>query len=224
MDSSIISLGIDNTAGVKVVRIEQVNQSGQTYSRHRLLLRQYPCVFFPGTVMVYVFSTEAPINCLQTAPSLSHGISVRVRVYQGNFSVNIHRLCRWLRAGSRVWPRRRLFLYECPRFQQPTCIMELAHIPHHKGKKGRGLAGHLTVTLLPVGDTAAYRAKTTSDALPIAVPVSLGTQTKLPVKKKACKWTLWTLWFNTYRYLSLTCYLAVSLTALPVQPGNCSRL
>jgi len=81
--------------------------------------------------------------------------------------------------------------------------MELAHIPHHKGKKGRGLAGHLTVTLLPVSDTAAYRAKTASDALPIAVPVSLGTQTKLPAKKKACKWTLWTLWFNTYRYVSL---------------------
>jgi len=32
IDSSIISLGIDNTAGVKVVRIEQVNQGGQTWT------------------------------------------------------------------------------------------------------------------------------------------------------------------------------------------------
>jgi hypothetical protein len=78
--------------------------------------------------------------------------------------------------------------------------MEPVHIPHHKGGQGLGLAGHLTVTLLPAGDLAAYRAKTAPDALPNAVPVRRGTTTKLPARnKKARKWTLWTLWFNTYR-------------------------
>ena len=81
--------------------------------------------------------------------------------------------------------------------------MELAHIPHHKGEKGRGLAGHLTVTLQPVGDLASYRAKTTSDALPSIIPLSSETSTKLRVRNKTRTWTLWTLWFNTYKYVSL---------------------
>jgi hypothetical protein len=86
--------------------------------------------------------------------------------------------------------------------------MEPAHIPHHKREQGLpvGLAGHLKVTLLPVGDLAAYRAKTTLDAQPDAVPVGFGTTTKLlPArnKKRTRKWTLFTLWFNTYRCVLL---------------------
>ena len=96
--------------------------------------------------------------------------------------------------------------------------MEPAHIPHHKGGQGRGLAGHLTVTLLPVGDLAAYRAKTAHDVLPDPLPVKYATTTKLPAKnrKKARKWTLWTLWFNMYRCVSLTSQLAAFLIALPI--------
>ncbi|KAF8497083.1 hypothetical protein F5888DRAFT_1614018 [Russula emetica] len=76
--------------------------------------------------------------------------------------------------------------------------MELAHIPHHKGEKGQGLAGDLTVTLLPVGDLASHRVKITPDALPSVVPASFETTTKLLTRNKARKWTLW---FNTYRKL-----------------------
>ncbi|SRR6266403_2528445 len=94
--------------------------------------------------------------------------------------------------------------------------MEPAYIPHHKGEKGRGLAGHLTVTLLPVGDLAAYREKPTPDPLPNAVPISLETTTKLPARNKAHKWTVCTLWFNTYRCVLLTSRLAASLTVFPV--------
>jgi hypothetical protein len=96
--------------------------------------------------------------------------------------------------------------------------MEPAHIPYHKGSQGLGLAGHLTVTLLPVGDLAAYRTKTAHDVLPNAFPVRFATTTQLPAKnkKKACRWTLWTLWFNMYRCVSLPFHLAAFLTLLPI--------
>jgi hypothetical protein len=96
--------------------------------------------------------------------------------------------------------------------------MEPAHIPYQKGRQGLGLAGHLTVTLLPVGDLAAYQAKTAHDVFPNAFPVRFPTTTKLPAKnkKKAGKWTLWTLWFNMYRCMSLMSHLAAFLTLLPI--------
>jgi hypothetical protein len=83
--------------------------------------------------------------------------------------------------------------------------MEPAHIPHHKGEQGWGLAGHLTVTLVPVDALAAYQAKAIPGALPSVIPVGLATTTRLPArnKKKAGIWTLWCMWFNTYRCVTL---------------------
>ncbi|KAH9998968.1 hypothetical protein BJV77DRAFT_1064468 [Russula vinacea] len=83
--------------------------------------------------------------------------------------------------------------------------MEPAHIPHYKGEQGWGLAGHLTVNLVPVDALAAYQAKPIPGALPSAVPVSplAATIYQLPARnrKKTGIWTLWCLWFNTYRKL-----------------------
>ena len=108
--------------------------------------------------------------------------------------------------------------------------MEPAHIPHYKGEQGWGLAGHLTVNLVPVDALAAYQAKPIPGALPSAVPVSplAATIYQLPARdrKKTGIWTLWCLWFNTYRCVSLTCRLAAFLTARPFlfALGNFSRL
>jgi hypothetical protein len=50
------------------------------------------------------------------------------------------------------------------------------------------------------------------------VPVSNPTPSKPPAKKKVSKWILWTLWFNTYRSVSImsASRLAMFLILLPV--------
>jgi len=42
-----------------------------------------------------------------------------------------------------------------------------------------------------------------STVIPSGVPVSSSEATKPPAKKKVSKWILWTLWFNTYRCVSM---------------------
>lgn len=42
-----------------------------------------------------------------------------------------------------------------------------------------------------------------SEIVPVSVPVSNVTPPKPPAKKKVSRWILWTLFFNTYRSVSI---------------------
>jgi len=42
------------------------------------------------------------------------------------------------------------------------------------------------------------------------IPIPIPPTNKPPAKKKVSKWILWQLWFNTYRYVSITFSFRVS--------------
>ena len=50
-----------------------------------------------------------------------------------------------------------------------------------------------------------------------AIPVPNHPTNKPPAKKKVSKWILWQLWFNTYRYVSITSARPRFLVSQPIR-------
>jgi len=71
---------------------------------------------------------------------------------------------------------------------------------YHEAEKGTLEAPPKAVTIVTF-----VRAKCAAAASTEVVPVSNVILTRLPAKpkKKISKWILWTLWFNTYRCVSI---------------------